>query len=673
MSVAVFEQVWGCAPADGDCVEAVDVEWFLGQDDDLDDGLGDGLQVEDEPLVRAWSDQAQGGARRRAGLYEELRFWVARRARIDLRVAEVVAELIADQAAEDLADQATFGVDRVGLAPLSEGEVRQRARVAVIDSAVATVGGPRRAWLQAADLGQAPSQVGALLREAVDAGALGFEQACAVVKDTDEVGLSHAESAQVAEAVCSHASRRAATGGSPIGQQAFRRRLRAEVVKRTDRPRRMARAAATRRVWSTAEADGMGTFEVRGNDARCAGAFARVDAIARAVRSGGDARTLEQLRADVALDLLIFGRPEVDAPTSVDAPGDSDAGWPTATVDVVISAASLLGVTHEPGRVGDISVAASTVRRIAHAQGSVWRRIVTDPVTGFAMNAVVESYRPPAPMARVVRARDGQCRAPGCARPATQVDLDHVHERRDGGPTCGDNLQSLCVLHHAKKTRRHWRAVLGEGGVVTWTLPGGQVVKTFPLDYRGLDPCLGAEAPADPADPRDTREGDSPSATVAAGLGDTCGIAPGAGDGCGVVAGAGDGCTPVFDEKVAALVDPASGEVLGQIDDVTGLPDWAHEGDIFRDCVASWIFGRRLRPGMALTPKERIIAGLDPWPVHVDDDDLRARNELFTRRAQAYHRLEREHRELLDENASLRAQLDDGGAQPRHTPPAPPF
>lgn len=481
-NTASFEQVWGCAPSGADVAEPAGVDdlgWFA----DGEDGEDGDWDARDGALLEAWAAQATGGPRRRAGLYEELRFWSLRRARIDLRVSEIVGELVADQVAEDLADQATFGVDRVGLPPLPEAEVRDRARVAVVDTAVALVGGPRRLWLQRADLGMAAAAVSRPLVDAVGAGTLGVEQACAVVKDVEEVGLVEAESAAVAEAVCSHAAG-ACRDGAPVGQAGFRRRLRAEIVKRTDRPRRMARAAATRHAWVASDVDGKGSFGVRGEDARCLGAFARVDAIARAVRAGGDARTLEQLRADVALDLLIFGRPAADDPTSVDHPGDPEAGWPQASVDVVISAASLLGVSDEPGRVGDVTVAASTVRRVAHGRGGVWRRIVTDPVTGYAMDAVVESYRPPADMARVVRARDGQCRAPGCTRPAARAELDHVRERRDGGPTCGDNLHCLCRGHHAKKTRRHWRAELRAGGVVSWTLPGGQVVTTSPMDYE---------------------------------------------------------------------------------------------------------------------------------------------------------------------------------------------
>ena len=134
----------------------------------------------------------------------------------------------------------------------------------------------------------------------------------------------------------------------------------------------------------------------------------------------------------------------------------------------------------------DTTVAAQTIRDLAYARGGRWRRIVTDEVTGFAMNAVVKSYRPPERMARVVRARDGRCRAPGCTRPAATVDLDHVRERHEGGPTCTANLQSLCRLHHSKKTRHHWTATIADDGTVQWRLPGERAYTTFPMDYREL-------------------------------------------------------------------------------------------------------------------------------------------------------------------------------------------
>lgn len=75
---------------------------------------------------------------------------------------------------------------------------------------------------------------------------------------------------------------------------------------------------------------------------------------------------------------------------------------------------------------------------------------------------------------------------------------------------------------------------------------------------------------------------------------------------------------------------------------------------------------------MALTPKERIIAGLDPWPVHVDDDDLRARNELFTRRARLTTVWS------VNTASSSTKTLPCGhnwtmAERSRHTPPAPPF
>lgn len=157
----------------------------------------------------------------------------------------------------------------------------------------------------------------------------------------------------------------------------------------------------------------------------------------------------------------------------------------------------------------------------------MWRRIVADPVTGYAMDAVVNSYTPTAEMARVVRARDGRCRAPACDKPAHGTDIDHVRERRDGGPTSAGNLQCLCRRDHSKKTRRHWTARIDRDGVTTWTLPDGTSTRTFPMDYRehgihALDPAVeeGVEQGVDPASvqsvgrpPTEHGVGESPATT----------------------------------------------------------------------------------------------------------------------------------------------------------------
>lgn len=70
-----------------------------------------------------------------------------------------------------------------------------------------------------------------------------------------------------------------------------------------------------------------------------------------------------------------------------------------------------------------------------------------------------------------------------------------MKEKRDGGPTSGDNLQAACRLHHSKKTRRHWLARIDSAGVARWRLPDGREYTTYPHDYRefGLDTLRGQE------------------------------------------------------------------------------------------------------------------------------------------------------------------------------------
>ena len=440
-----------------------------------------------------------------ASLWEQAREITAAIEALELQRTEVLRALVAEQTASDLEHQRrleTAGAPAVALAAgrrRSAAQIEADAQTCVVDTATLTFGGTRTGWLLRVRFASAATELTAPIQAAITDSALAFEQGCTLVRDTDDLDLTGEQRQAVVDAVVAHARARAAATGAPVGQGLFRAAMRREIGRHTDRGTRRARSLAQRTTWVCSDSDGVATFGVSGADARCLGAQRRVDAIARAIKSDGDDRTLAQLRSDVALDLLLFGQPAADAPTSVDHPGD--VGWPAAVVDVVISAASLLGVTDEPGLVDGTPVAADVVRDLATRAGNVWRRIVADPVTGYAMATVVDSIRIPADMARAVRARDGICRAPGCNRPAEYLDLDHVIERRDGGLHCGENLQGLCRLHHSKKTRRHWSAHIRPDGTVTWLLPDGREYVTFPMDYRDLDPTLGAGAPAPPRAP----------------------------------------------------------------------------------------------------------------------------------------------------------------------------
>ncbi len=104
-------------------------------------------------------------------------------------------------------------------------------------------------------------------------------------------------------------------------------------------------------------------------------------------------------------------------------------------------------------------------------------------------------YRPPARLARLVRARDGQCRFPGCHVSARFCDLDHARPW-PAGPTTAENLLCLCRRHHRVKQRPGWRLRLTGDATATWTDPTGRTRVTAPRD--ALHPVVLPHSPDEP-------------------------------------------------------------------------------------------------------------------------------------------------------------------------------
>ena len=128
------------------------------------------------------------------------------------------------------------------------------------------------------------------------------------------------------------------------------------------------------------------------------------------------------------------------------------------------------------------------VRKIAIREGSVWQRLVADPLSGHAVSVSPFTYRPTASVARFVRARDGVARDPGSgsfgATEAERCELDHIVPFDAGGTTTADNLQALSRRGHARKTKRQWEVTGDAGGSLRWTSLTGKRYTSDPLDYR---------------------------------------------------------------------------------------------------------------------------------------------------------------------------------------------
>lgn len=262
-------------------------------------------------------------------------------------------------------------------------------------------------------------------------------------------------------------------------------RTRARVVRERVHPEGLdgphARAREGRGVWVDPAADGMAFLQVCGPAADVEAAYGRVDRFARHLAGASDEqRTLAQLRADVALGLMMRGVTDETAGIPVGKP----------SVAVTVPALTLLGVGDEPALLdgyGPIDI--DTARRLA-GDASAWVRILTRPVTGTVMQMDRTVYRVPKALRRWLGARDRVCAFPGCGRAAVECDMDHVREWHDGGATDADNLHPLCRHHHRVKTETLWSvhaepdapAAAGSppGGHACWVSPTGHTADDDP-------------------------------------------------------------------------------------------------------------------------------------------------------------------------------------------------
>jgi hypothetical protein len=159
-----------------------------------------------------------------------------------------------------------------------------------------------------------------------------------------------------------------------------------------------------------------------------------------------------------------------------------------AHVQVTISLETLLGLDEAPGELaGHGPITANTARDLAFSHGSTWRRLVTDPITGYLLDYGRKTYRPPTALADHVRARDVTCRTPNCTRPAASCDLDHVISW-PAGTTSEINLATECDHDHRLKHEGHWSHQVSADpahppGTIIMISPTGHVYLSYPYTY----------------------------------------------------------------------------------------------------------------------------------------------------------------------------------------------
>ncbi|EME53080.1 HNH endonuclease signature motif containing protein [Amycolatopsis decaplanina] len=212
---------------------------------------------------------------------------------------------------------------------------------------------------------------------------------------------------------------------------------------------------------------GVASIEVEdGPTEKVTAAYQRIDRAARALKTGEEPRTLDQLRADVALDLLLGGQ-----------------GGPSERSEVFLymDLFTYLGLNNDPAEMaGHGTLPAALARHIATGPNTVLRRIITDPLSGQVLDLGRDRYRLTAGLGEFVRVRDRECRRPGCHRPAQACDIDHAVPWQFGGVTNVDDLVDLCRRDHRLKDEPGWTYRLAPNGTLTITTPTGQTYDSAP-------------------------------------------------------------------------------------------------------------------------------------------------------------------------------------------------
>jgi hypothetical protein len=190
----------------------------------------------------------------------------------------------------------------------------------------------------------------------------------------------------------------------------------------------------------------------------------RINQIARSLRGREETRTMDQLRADVYLDLL---------------QGTDYRSRSKGVIHMTVDLDTLTGLTDHPGDLnGFTPVISDIARQIAEDQADAeWRWTVTDTPTGQPLRSGITRRRPTASQRREVETRDRSCIFPGCRMPASDCDLDHTTTWAENGPTAPDNLTTLCRPHHLLR-HNGWHYTTLPNNTNQWTSPLGHTYTT---------------------------------------------------------------------------------------------------------------------------------------------------------------------------------------------------
>ncbi len=192
--------------------------------------------------------------------------------------------------------------------------------------------------------------------------------------------------------------------------------------------------------------------------------------LAQDARRAGDERSIDQLRADILLDLL-------DGTFAGAGPG-------RGSVHITGDLATLARLADHSGELaGSGPVIADIFRQVADQQRQGhWWWTITDTETGLPIHTGTTRRRPTAEQRRKVVALNPTCVHPGCRMPAVESDIDHRTPYSEESRTCARNLAPLCRHHHILKDQHGWSYKRLSNGDYVFTTPLGHKYTTSGRD-----------------------------------------------------------------------------------------------------------------------------------------------------------------------------------------------
>jgi hypothetical protein len=386
-----------------------------------------------------WESQRIKGSLDRSALSgsERVGLMQSRLRQISSLQAEFLADLVAVAEAEELAVGPVEGFD------YAADEIR------------AALTWTRRAAETQLDLAHCLVEDFPVVWQALREGRIDLPKARVIVEGLRS--LTPALAARVAEEIISYAM------SHTTGQIAARLRKLVITVDPDAARENYREGLMDRRVELSASSDGTANLLAFSLPAeRAVAALDHIDHLANRLRTRDAVRSLDQLRADVMLDLLCGEA----AGTGTNRRG---------VVDLRVDLTTLAGLNEQPGEIpGWGPVIADIARQVAADQSRPTWQVTVTGHDGEPVWTGTTRRRPATLMRRLVQVRRPTCVFPGCRRPARAADLDHVKAWAEGGNTDPINLVPLCRHDHQLKHRAGWKLETLSPGVCRWTSPLNQ-------------------------------------------------------------------------------------------------------------------------------------------------------------------------------------------------------